>query len=697
MAYALDDLYKLFEVSHSCSDEELRKSYRKLLLHSHPDVNPASIEDATRKTQQVLAAYGYLTEWRRAHSRSAGEVVEKQEPEVVIETATGVKVSFSSSAFGVSLNRIAALKEELRDAWREFGDRQYDVKAALRLVRAAFQGGRPDVVDALLGNAKLVDAAPILADMYSPDEAAGIALMWAQRLCDSGQLDLAVQLLEDVSGVAGTSSLVASQLRESLRSIHYRIAQGYVSGEQKPSPATRILHLRAIVELGFELGYVYKLLAEAFYEMGDEDKARSTLEHALAIEPQLSGAKTIMRALGLLGEEPARKDRRSERIKHVYTRPEHVPAIATIVGWFEREQWEEIIAHSDPGQYSPGLLPSARRPLGAVASVLGECTDARALPRLIALLESVYWDVRQAALLALAKIGREPELARLRVIGQERGKNDSFVAEAVAYAEARLIGTREAKDDQDVVQAAEALLRTYSYKQYGELGRMRWRLEQAIKSSTDQRATVVLPLVAAYCLQMNDWTRVLKLLAKSSLPSRIGDPQTLDFHIDVAAALVRGGAQSTALGCLHAIYEQLPPDSQRRANAIVWDALNSLEFIGPGHYIWALRIVMMTAVSAGNADDLLRGLHRLARVMEPIGEKDMGLWLRHTLRAEAPGHYYGDSHDRLNYFREPVCDADFVKQVKEVCEEYKAQITDRLRVVLGGDRPIRASIPLLSD
>src|SRR5207249_4143526 len=102
-----------------------------------------------------------------------------------------------------------ALKEELRDAWREFGDRQYDVKAALRLVRAAFQGGRPDVLDALLGNAKLVDAAPILADMYSPDEAGGIALVWAQRLCDSGQLDLAVQLLEDASTVAGRSSLVA--------------------------------------------------------------------------------------------------------------------------------------------------------------------------------------------------------------------------------------------------------------------------------------------------------------------------------------------------------------------------------------------------------------------------------------------------------------------------------------------------------
>jgi hypothetical protein len=47
---------------------------------------------------------------------------------------------------------------------------------------------------------------------------------------------------------------------------------------------------------------------------------------------------------------------------------------------------------------------------------------------------------------------------------------------------------------------------------------------------------------------MRDCTRVLKLLDGFSLPTRIGVPQTPEVHIDIAAALVRGGATSAALG-----------------------------------------------------------------------------------------------------------------------------------------------------
>jgi hypothetical protein len=82
--------------------------------------------------------------------------------------------------------------------------------------------------------------------------------------------------------------------------------------------------------------------------------------------------------------------------------------------------------------------------------------------------------------------------------------------------------------------------------------------------------------------------------------------------------------------------------------------------------------------------------------MEPIGEKEMGIWLRHTLRAEAPGHYYGDSHDRLNYFRSPDAGSDFEVEVKRICEEYKPRIKARLAKVLGTSGEIRGPNPRLS-
>jgi hypothetical protein len=88
------------------------------------------------------------------------------------------------------------------------------------------------------------------------------------------------------------------------------------------------------------------------------------MPRALEVDPQVSGAKTIMRALGMLNENPPRK---LVRANHLYTRPEHVPSIASVVNWFERDQWEKIIAYADASQYSPSLLPSASGALGTIA------------------------------------------------------------------------------------------------------------------------------------------------------------------------------------------------------------------------------------------------------------------------------------------------------------------------------------------
>ncbi|HXJ44488.1 MAG TPA: hypothetical protein VNH18_34695 [Bryobacteraceae bacterium] len=74
--------------------------------------------------------------------------------------------------------------------------------------------------------------------------------------------------------------------------------------------------------------------------------------------------------------------------------------------------------------------------------------------------------------------------------------------------------------------------------------------------------------------------------------------------------------------------------------------------------------------------------------MEPIGEKDFALWLRHTLRAEAPGHYYGDSHDRLNYFQPAIADVAVRSEIQQLCEQFKTRIVVRIKEVLGEGRVI---------
>ena len=83
--------------------------------------------------------------------------------------------------------------------------------------------------------------------------------------------------------------------------------------EVRPTARIRIEHLKAIVNLGFELGYVYKLLAESYHEIGDNDVAKAHLQKALAIDPNLSGAKKISKALGLLVAEPPKLELKDNR------------------------------------------------------------------------------------------------------------------------------------------------------------------------------------------------------------------------------------------------------------------------------------------------------------------------------------------------------------------------------------------------
>lgn len=49
-------------VSPEATSEQIKKAFRALMLHWHPDRNPDRIEEATEKTRRILAAYSLLTD-----------------------------------------------------------------------------------------------------------------------------------------------------------------------------------------------------------------------------------------------------------------------------------------------------------------------------------------------------------------------------------------------------------------------------------------------------------------------------------------------------------------------------------------------------------------------------------------------------------------------------------------------------------
>jgi len=63
------DLYKVLETSKEASQDEIRRSYRRLARKYHPDANPGDGE-AAKRFKQVQAAYDVL---RKAEERKNGK------------------------------------------------------------------------------------------------------------------------------------------------------------------------------------------------------------------------------------------------------------------------------------------------------------------------------------------------------------------------------------------------------------------------------------------------------------------------------------------------------------------------------------------------------------------------------------------------------------------------------------------------
>ena len=61
MAEQKRDYYEVLGLSKGCSEEELKKAYRKLAKKYHPDVNPGD-KDAESKFKEINEAYGILSD-----------------------------------------------------------------------------------------------------------------------------------------------------------------------------------------------------------------------------------------------------------------------------------------------------------------------------------------------------------------------------------------------------------------------------------------------------------------------------------------------------------------------------------------------------------------------------------------------------------------------------------------------------------
>lgn len=494
-----ESLYKIFDLQADCSNDELRRVYRRLLLENHPDLNPNNIVEATKKTQQINDAYSRLKEYRENPGQFSLEV----------SSGWNIEFKISFDFGGVDKKDIARRKDAFSAAWAAFHRQPSDVFMALRLIHAAFEAERYKEIIELLENPIIIDSSALLLNLVDRDAAINTLVRLADQLRYFHLAELGVQILEDAYS-AGENR---DSIRDELRGFHYGIAQGYWKDpELKPIPKVRVTHLARIIEIGFDLDYIHKLLAEAYHEMGDDITAVAHLRKAYEINPELSGAVRISRTLGFLPKSDTQPVPHKERAKYIFTRPEQIPHPSQIRQWAGSGNWDQIFVFCDLAKYSPRIIPSARSTIRQIAQSLGDCPDEKAKEFLLAYKTSVYWDVREACQSSLDRFGQKYTLSV------------TFDSNAI--------------DSKDI---------------------------------------------------------------ESQLWSQL-------------------------------VFESYHPASDEG-------------------YLEAINILATQVLTSNDPDVMLGSLRRMTRWLELLGMGEMTQWIRELIRREAPGTWYVDSHDRINYIR----------------------------------------------
>ena len=622
----IESLYTLLDVPPTCSDDEFRQAYFHALLKHQPDKEHFGIQEKIDKTQEIVLAYTKLQEYRRE------EHDESDLQSIIDDEEFTTDYSFESR---INLDDIAERKSTFRQNWGKFKENPSDTIGALRLINSAFRAGQLNAIEDLLINPILIDSATQLLSFLDEENAGNIYLEWAKFLREKSRSKESFQILE----IALPLGLKWPAITEELRTLHYSWAQ-YVDPTTgiKTTPLVRIKHFNQIIKLGFKYDYIYKFLAEAYFELGDIEQARDHLKQAYLVNPDLAGAIKISRALGFLQTEPSKSDKKSSS-QYKWSHPHQVLTATQIYEWAQTENWSALIEYADPNQYSPRILSKARKAFDQIADSLGKYNDPKSAEALIRLISaSCYWDVNITAINALSKVGDEKSY---NFLAQQTPTNDYgkiHLRICLSYLKARfdkeLLSYLATASKDDLLAQAK---KNYRGKKYG---RTRVILEYLlnIAEPTFSAYYEIKILLALCCAKMSDVNSSIELILPivSKLPKELRNEISPDLSSWIYNILMSHGYYS----------------------------------IKDGQYQLGLEILLEGSIKTKNPSLILDNLYTITRWLELLGVSDLTQWIRQLIGIEAPGTGYVDAHNRINYIQE----VDLSENMKDFLMSFDNQI-----------------------
>lgn len=629
-----DYLYEIFGLAPHCAEDELRKAYRSAIFEHHPDRNIHNSENATKKTQELTSAYIKIKKIRSQYNE-------------FIETKVS-DFDFKSTAFpsGVDLDAIAKRKREYKDALEHFNKNPLDTISVIGFIHAAFRAEQKHSIRELLRNRVLIDLAPLLLKYFDKRDASDTILKWAETLWEDGLGKEAVQILED----SVDFSPDITELKERLRGMHYAWARysDPITGEQS-TPEVKILHLNRIIELGFKYGYIYKYLAEAYHEKNDDKTATKYLLKAYKIDPALSGAKTISRKLGLIEEKPLSK-KKTVRKKYQISRPDQVPLPTQIDKLVQLNDWEEIFKYAKPENYSPKILPKARELLCKIVTEIGECDHPDGIKILEELLGfRYYWDLTDAVMISLSKIGNESSLEAFRNFQIRNVSEQELLNSCISYLQARINSKKILSSTHSNLELFSLAQKYFNKNNYAQARLLFESLLTSIQKEDKIYKEIIL-MLSKSCAKMHDPKKAIAYIRLIYL--KLENKERLSIAEDVVGWLWS-----------YLVYQK-------------YSSSNDL------FYKLAINIHIEQINTSRKADVVLEYLKSLTRWFELLGTREIIQWIRQVVRNEALGTRYTDAHNREKYIQNVILSTDMKNSISLFEKWIKLNVEKKLRIVL---------------
>jgi len=641
MTELLKSLYKLFDLQPSCTDEELRRAYRKTLLIYHPDKNPFSIDEMTLKTQKLTSAYIEIKN-KRKNQNSNTKNTNEYENDLNNYNHYGFPSSEDVFNTMAGIPGIDEIKSNFKKLWEEYSKNTYDTILTLKMLHCAFQAERQNYFINLLLNHVLIDSASLLFSIVNDNNKVSKTITkWSIILKDNKKPTEAIQILEDA--LKAVSPLL--ELDHELCNQHYAWAN-YLDPitNSKPTPEVRLAHLLSLIEHGYKPAFIYKKIGDTYRELGNIEEAKIYHKEACRLNPNLSGAEIISKSIDHIIPSNFIKVGKKTISHYKYSSDSKIPSYYQIFKWKEENNWDAIIDSANVSDYSPRLVSSYRDLFSLLASTLGECKSKKAIEALIKLQNFKYWDVSEAAIVSLSKIGDADTLAILNKYSPSNQSVRNTLNKCISYLQARLQQSPGFTSKDSSVNIALAK-RYYSKQNYGQA---RIVLEYLLSFTEDSDPLYIdaVLLLSGYCAEMSDLKVALDLITP----------------------------------ILHKIPIKIRYKAITEVGGWLWSYLLTKKYaqIDDQYYFLALDINFELVQYSASLGDMLSFLWRLTRWLEILNEKATANWIRDLIRLEAPGTVFVDSYNREQYFKNVNKSPPLVKYLNDFRE--RIQILGPLKI-----------------